>query len=127
MSDFVALGAMVTVGIANAFLVVFMDKWVKSRADIIASGGIQGVPVSLKRRRYMLQVDIVINSGTFIAIEGFLAIAWVLIGRSASTDDLKLLAYLMAFLDATGAIGWLVTLPTHYRHLAAVLREAETG
>jgi hypothetical protein len=127
MSDFAALGAMVALGMANAFLFVFMDKWVKNRADTIANGGFQGVPVSLKRRRYMLQVDIVINSGTLIAVEGILAIAWLLIGGNASADDLKLLAYLMAFLDATGAIGWLATLPTHYRHLAAVLREAEAG
>ena len=126
MSDFTALGAMVAIGIANAFLFVFMDKWVNSRGDTIATGVVRGVRVSVRHRRYVLQVRLILNAGTLIVVEGVLAIGWLLVGGNASADDLKLLAYLLAFINAVGAIGWLATLPTHYRHLAAVFREAES-
>jgi hypothetical protein len=125
MSDFVALGAMVALGIANAFLTVFMNTWMAGIHHAIVSGGLPGGQVPVKDRRYRLQVPFVINSGALIAIEGVLAIGWLLIGGNAGASDLKLLAYLIAFLNAVNAIGWLATIPTHYRHLAAVLREAE--
>ena len=83
------------------------------------------MPISMQRRRYMLQVDIILNSGALIVMEGILAIGWWLIARNVSGDDLKLVPYLMAFIDAVGAIGWLVTTPSHYRHLASILRQAE--
>lgn len=126
MSDFAALGAMVAIGIANAFLFVFMDKWVNSRGNTIATGVVRGVRVSARHRRYVLQVRLILNAGTLIVVEGVLAIGWLLVGGNASADDLKLLAYLLAFINAVGSIGWLATLPTHYRHLAAVFREAES-
>jgi len=31
----------------------------------------------------------------------------------------------MSDFAAVGALGWVATLPTHYRHLATVMREAE--
>lgn len=98
-----------------------------SRGDTIATGVVRGVPIPAKHRRYALQVHLVLDAGTLIVVEGVLAIGWLLVGGNASADDLKLLAYLVAFINAIGAIGWLVTLPTHCRHLAAVLCEAETG
>jgi hypothetical protein len=55
---------------------------------------------------------------------GVLATGWLMIGRNAS-DDIQLFAYLMAFGIGVGAIGWLVTLPLDYRHLASILRQAE--
>ena len=125
MSNFAGAGMVVALGIANAFLFAFMDKWVNSRADAVASGGFQGFAMPIKHRRYVLQVRFVINAGTLIAIEGVLAIGWVLIGTNASTEELRLFAYLLAFLNAVGAIGWPMTVPLLYRDLAAVLREAE--
>jgi len=125
MSDFAALGAMVALGIANAFLIVALDRWVHHRADGIVSGAFRGVRVPVTHRRRELQVGFVTNGGGLVSVQGVLAIGWLLIGGNAGADDLKLLAYLVAFLNAVGAIGWALTLPTFYRHLAAVLREAE--
>lgn len=127
MTDFAALGAMVALAIANAFLFIFMDKWVDRNSDTISTGVVRGVSVSAKHRRYVLQIRLVLNAGTLVVVEGLLAIGWLLLGGNTSVDDLKLLAYLVAFINAVGAIGWLATLPTHYRHLAAVAREAEAG
>jgi hypothetical protein len=125
MSDFVALGGMVAVAIANAFLTLSLNKWVNGTADVIAGGGLEGVQLSHKHRRYLLQVRSVTNLGALIAIHGVLAIGWFLTGSNASSDDLRLLAYLIAFLNSVGAIGWLATSITNRRHLASLLREAE--
>ena len=126
MSDFAALGAMVAMGIANAFLFVFMDKWVNSRGDTVATGVVRGVRISARHRRYVLQVRLILNAGTLIVVEGVLAIGWLLVAGNAGASDLKFLAYVLAFINAVGAIGWVATLPSHYRHLATVMREAET-
>jgi len=125
MSDFAALGVIVALMIANAFLFVFMDQWVQTRSDAIVSGVIRGVHVSVKYRRYLLSTRFVINGGTLIAVTGVLAVAWALIGSKTSAEELKLLAYLIAFVNATGAIGWPVTIPFWYLRLAEVLRQAE--
>ncbi len=125
MSDFTALGAMVAMGIANAFLFVFMDQWVNSRGDTIATGVVRGVRISARHRRYVLQVRLILNAGTLIVVECVLAIGWLLVAGNAGASDLKFLAYMLAFINAVGAIGWVATLPSHYRHLATVMREAE--
>jgi len=126
MSDFNALGALVALGIANGFLFVFMDKWVKSRAGTVATGFFEGVRMPIERRRYLLQVELVLNSGALIVIEGTLAIGWLLIGMNASGSDARLFAYLLVFIDTVAAVGWLVTFPVAYRHFASLLRQAET-
>jgi hypothetical protein len=125
MSDFGALGVMIALGIANSFLVVLLDRWVHHRADGIVSGAFRGVGVPVTYRRRELQVGFVTNGGGLVSMEGVLAVAWVLLGRSTSVEELKLLAYLIAFLNAMMALGWALTLPTFYRHLASLVRQAE--
>jgi hypothetical protein len=127
MSDFTALAVVVALGIANAFLFVFMDKWVVSRSDAIASGAIGGFPSPVKHRRYRLRAQIVVNSGAVIGVEAILAFGWMLIGRNSGSGGIQMFAYLFAFLDALAAIGWLATLPTHYGYLSSIVREAEEG
>lgn len=53
------------------------------------------------------------------------AIGWFFFGASANSEDLRLLAYLLAFISFGGVLGWLATTPFWYRGLSAVLREAE--
>ena len=125
MSDSNALGAFVALGMANGFLFVFMDRWVKDRAGTIATGYFEGVRMPFERRRYLLQVELTLNSGALIVIQGMLAIGWWLIGRNASGSDVKLFAYLLVFIDTVAVAGWLATFPVHYRHFASILREAE--
>ena len=55
MSDFAALAIVVALGIANALLFVFMDKWVVSRSDAIALGASGGYPSPVEHRRYRLR------------------------------------------------------------------------
>jgi len=122
MSDFAGAGMVVALGIANVFLYAFMDYWVNSRADAVART-LHGFPI--EHRRYVLQARFVINAGTLIATEGVLTVGWILVGRNASVEEFRLFAYMLASLNALAAIGWPVTAPLFYRHLAAILRRAE--
>jgi hypothetical protein len=124
MSDVSVFVAIFALAMANTYLFVFMDKWIVSRADAIATGTFGGAGSPFKHRRYRLQADIVINTGTLILALGIQTIGWLMIGRNAS-GDIRLFAYLVAFGMAVGALGWIVTLPVDYRHLASILREAE--
>jgi hypothetical protein len=100
MSTFAALGMMVALMIANALVFILMDAWIQNRSDAIVSGVIRGVPVSVRHRRYLLQTRFLIHGATLIA-------------------------YLVAFVNATGAFGWTLLFPFWYLHLASVLRQAE--
>jgi hypothetical protein len=125
MSDFAATGALVGLIIANAFVFVYMDAWVQNRSDAIITGVIRGVPVSVKHRRYLLQTRFLIHGAALISIEGCLVIGWMVVGRNAGVEELKLIAYLAAFVNATAVLGWTLLFPFWYLHLASVLREAE--
>jgi hypothetical protein len=125
MTNFAALAVMVALMIGNGFLAVLLDRWVHHRADGIVSGVFRGVRAPVTHRRRELQVGFVTNGGGLVAMEAVLAVAWVLIGRDVRVEELKLLANLAAFLNAMMALGWSLTLPTFYRHLASLLREAE--
>jgi hypothetical protein len=122
MSDFAGAGMVVALGIANLFLYAFRDYRVNSRADVVART-LHGFPI--KHRRYVLQVRFVINVGMLIAAEGVLTVGWILVGRNASVEEFRLFAYMLASLNALAVIGWPVTAPLFYRHLAAILRQAE--
>jgi hypothetical protein len=124
MSDLTASVAIVALAIANFFLFVFMDKWIVGRSDAIATGTFGGAGAPFKHRRYRLQVNIIINTGSMSFMFGLLATGWLTIAQNANAD-IQLLAYLAAFGNGCGALGWLVTLPVDYRHLASVLRQAE--
>jgi len=124
MSDLTVFLAIIAVAIANLSLVVFMDRWIVSRADAIATGTFGGARSPFKHRRYRLQANIVINTAEVIFTFGLLAIGWLMIGRQAS-NDIQLFAYLAVFGNGMMALGWLATLPLDYRHLASILREAE--
>jgi len=124
MTNFAELLGIVALGIANGFLYVFMDNWIVSRSDAIATGTFGGAGAPLKHRRYRLQTNLIINTGVLVFICGLLVAAWLMIGRHAS-DDVQLFAYLTAFVNGVGAVGWLAVLPLHYRHLASILRQAE--
>jgi len=122
-AEFNAIGLTVGLILVNAFVFISMDKWVQDRSDSIASGMIRGVPVSIKHRRYLLQTRFLIHGPTLITIEGLLVAAWVFAGQHATVEELRLLAYLAAFVNATGAVGWTLLFPFWYFHLASLLRE----
>lgn len=121
MSDLTVYVALMALAMANGIFFVFMDKWIVTRADAIATGTFGGAGAPFKHRRHRLQVNIVLNTGTIAFCLGFQALGWLMIARQASAD-IQLFAYLMVFAMGGAAIGWLVTLPLDYRHLVSILR-----
>jgi predicted secreted protein len=125
MSDFTTFGAMVALWIANAFLVIRIDKWVNDYTEIVLTGVVRGVRVPVGYRRRVLQTTLATNIAGQVGIASGLALGWILIGRGAAVEELQMLAYLFAFLNGVAALAWPLVFPFHYRYLESVLREAE--
>jgi hypothetical protein len=53
-------------------------------------------------------------------------IGWLMLGRNASTEEIKLVAHLAAFVCFMGALAWAVSMPFWwYIRLSAAVRQAE--
>jgi len=73
----------------------------------------------------MLQALLLTMVAAHVGIESGLVLGWILIGRNTAAEELQLLAYLFAFLNAMGAFSWTLGFPFYYRYLASILRNAE--
>ena len=125
MSNFVAMGVIVALFIANVFLVVTLDRWVHEIVETIVTGVVRGVQVPIIYRRRILQVNFLTTTSGIFAANAALTIGWIVMGRSATDEEAKWVAYLFAFPNAMGAAGWFFAFLLYYRHLAGILREAE--
>jgi hypothetical protein len=73
----------------------------------------------------LLGTSWLLNVGMQIGLQSFLGIGWLLIAASAEAEEVKLFAYLAAFLASIIVLGWVLVAPFWYLHLRTVLREAE--
>jgi hypothetical protein len=60
-----------------------------------------------------------------LAFLSITAIAWLLLGRNADAEEVRLLAYFCAFVASMSALGWIVLAPFWYLRLLSVVRQAE--
>jgi len=102
MSDFNAVGLVMVLVIANTSLHFFMDKLVRHRADAVVTGIIRGVLVPTKHRWLVLQNSWLPAIAALIVFESGMTLGWILLGRNAGTEEVKLLAYLGAFIFFVG-------------------------
>ena len=125
MSNFAAMGVIVALFLGNVFLTVTLDRWVHEIVETIVTGAVRGIQVPMIYRRRILQGNLVTTTSGIFAAYAALAIGWIVMGRSATYEEAKWVAYLFAFLNAMGAASWIFAFPLYYRHLAGILREAE--
>ena len=125
MSNFSAVGLILGLWIANVLLVVVLDRWQNGIVETIITGVVRGVQVPLIYRRRILQVNFLTTTSGILASEAALAIGWIVMGRSATYEEAKWVAYLFAFPNAVGAASWFFAFPLYYRHLAGILGEVE--
>jgi hypothetical protein len=125
MSDFNALGLMFALGVANASLYFFQDRWIHNGADAVATGVVRGVPVSTTHRWLLLYTSWLSAVAAAVAIQVVIATGWTMMGRSLNGGDPQLFAYLASFITWAAVAGWIVLSPFWYARLAAVLRQAE--
>ena len=121
MSNLEVVGMIMALGIAHMYLYVYANTWLQDLNDMIATGVVRGVAVSLERRRLMLNVNWVVAAANVVNFSFLFSIGYALIGQYA-VEGVKMLAYLCAFLSFSAAVGWIVFTPFHYVQLRSELR-----
>jgi hypothetical protein len=111
-------------GIAHTYLCIYANLWLQDLNDMIATGVVRGVAVSLKRRRLMFNANWVVAAGIVVNFNFLFSIGYALIGQYA-VEGAKMFAYLCAFLSFSAVVGWIVFTPFHYVQLRSELRQAE--
>jgi len=125
MSNLYPIGLLVALAIVAMFVYSYLDRKVRLEANPIVTGFIQGVSVSMKHRSLLLNTRWLPSVTAVVAYQSGMALGWLLIGRNASDEEVRLFAYLVAFLAGITALGWIFLAPFWYLHLASVLRQAE--
>jgi bacteriorhodopsin len=124
MSNLEVVGMIMALGIAHTYLYMYANIWLQDLNDMIATGVVRGVAVSLKRRRLMLSANWVCASGLVVGFMFLFSMGYGLIGQY-TVEGVKIFAYLFAFLSFIGMVGWIVFTPFHYVQLRSELRQAE--
>jgi hypothetical protein len=103
-----------------------MDRRTHEIALVVSTGIYRGTPIAGWHRWGLLRLawfGAVSMQLVYIFMGG---VGWLLLGGNASTEDLQLLAYLMAFVSFTGALAWVVAMAFFwYSRLSAAVRRAE--
>ena len=112
---------LVALFIANVFLIVVLDRWLDALAETIVTGVVRGVRVPMAHRRRLLQVNFLTTTSGTLGAEAMIAIGWIVMGRHAAHEEVRLVAYLFAFPNAVGVGSWLFAFLVYYRHLRELL------
>lgn len=121
MSTFAALGMLVALFVANVFLLVVLDRWIDAAVETIVTGVVRGIRIPMAHRRRLLQANFLTTMSGYIAAEAVLVVGWILMGRHAAHEEVRLLAYLFAFPNAVAVGSLLLHLPIYYRYLRGLL------
>ena len=103
-----------------------IDRRTHVYAFAVSTGVYRGTPIATWHRFGLLRLawfGAVAVQLTFLFMAG---VTWLLFARNASTDELQLLAHLMAFVSFMGLLGWVVAMPFFwYGRLSSAVRQAE--
>lgn len=103
-----------------------IDRRTHAIALVVSTGIYRGAPISVWHRRGLLQLAWMGAVSLQLGFMFMAGVAWLLFGRSASTEDLQLLAHLMAFSSFGTVVGWVIAMPFWwYTRLSAIVRQAE--
>ena len=75
----------------------------------------------MAHRRRLLQVNFLTTTSGYIGAEAVLVIGWILMGRHAAHEEVRLVAYLFAFPNAVAVGSFFFAFPVYYRHLRGLL------
>jgi hypothetical protein len=125
MSDFSAVAVIIALLLVDVFVYLYLERWFEERVDTIVTGVIRGVPVPIEHRWMLLQTRLVFLAAILILMQGMGSLGMLLLGRSVSTEEVALFAYLGSFFAFTAVVGWLLVIPFWFFRLARLLRQAE--
>ena len=127
MSNFNSIGLIIALVGVNMFIYHLIDRWFRDRTDVIETGIVRGVRVPNAHLRLLLHTSWLEAVGAQVGFHSIMAIAWMLLGRNADAEEVRLLAYLCSFFALTAVVAWIALAPFWYFRLASVLRESEAG
>ena len=125
MSDFSAIGVIFAFGLASAFIWQLIDTRIWNHFETVATGINQNLPMSIEHRRLYLSLRWFGEVGMMVAMLSGAAMGCVLFARNAGADHVRLFAYTLALVTASGAASYLIQAPLLYSRLRALLRQAE--
>ena len=125
MSDFNAVSVITALILVGVFVYTYLDRWFEERVDKIVTGVIRGVPVPIEHRWMLLQTRLVFLAAIQILMQGMSSLGMLLLGRSVSTEEVALFAYLGSFFAFAAVVGWILIAPFWFFRLARLLRQAE--
>jgi hypothetical protein len=103
-----------------------IDRRTHAYAFAVSTGVYRGTPIATWHRFGLLRLawlGAVAVQLTFLFMAG---VTWLFFGRTTSTEEVQLLAYLMAFVSFMGLLGWVVAMPFFwYGRLSSAVRQAE--
>jgi len=127
MSDFTGLIAISFLGVVGFFLNVHIAKTGNDLGTQIGTGRAGGHLIPTRHRWFMLYNMWVGYAVGGVASGVFLAFAVVQMAAHVANPNVKLLAYMAAFLAALGSVMWLLQGFSSFLHYRSLVREAERG
>ena len=103
------------------------DRRIHAIALVVSTGIYRGAPVAVWHRRGLLQLAWMGAVSLQLAYMFLAGVGWLLFGRNTSTEDLRLIANLMAFSSFGAVLAWVVAMAFFwYGRLSSVVRQAES-
>jgi len=103
-----------------------IDRRTHAIALVVSTGIYRGTRIAAWHRFGLLRLAWLGAVGLQLSFMFVSGAGWLLFGGSTSTEDLQLIANLMAFLSFGGVLGWVVAMAFFwYGRLSSVVREAE--
>jgi len=125
MTNFNALLLIAAFATPSTFAFFYIDGLLLKRIETIATGTVRGVPVPLQHRRLMLYYSWSMNVCAGVIFCVMCVFFWILIARNVADPMLQIYLHMAAFFAFGGVLNWGSQYFFWFRHLAAVLRQAE--
>ena len=125
MSSSTALALIIASTLAGLYCFQYISNLANEVAAEVITGVVRGNPVPTKWRWLMLHQQWVPYAASAMACGAAVAAVNVTIADHATDAGVKPLAYLIAFLGAVAALGWVLTGVSEFIYFRSVLRQAE--
>ena len=125
MSDFAAILAMTALAYPHVFIFWFVDRILRDRLEMVATGIARGVPMSVEFRRTSFW------SSWFIAVAGgiggqvVIGVLWLVAAKHAQAGDVRVVALVGAFMSLMCVLAFVYRGMLWAPRLASLLRQAE--
>ncbi len=102
-----------------------LDRRTHAIALVVSTGIYRGTPIAAWHRWGLLRLAWLSAVSLQLGFLFMAGVGWLLFGRNTSTEDLQLIANLMAFASFGSVVAWLVAMAFFwYSRLSAVVRQA---